>query len=234
MRRKGCNICTNCNLQSANLVPSVTQSSLLNRFVFRDPQFAGNCPDSFLDFNLSARNSFSQKIFVGKAIDDKTLGLSSTTSLYFSVDLSQYFWSSSCVLPKALEWLPSPFSPRGEHLFQFHFPERISLRVQKTMYCHPFPQWQCMLTELYFEYFGLIPLALDLYWAEPQVGVLWHVGLVWWTWSSLSPLSIGRFCSGVFWPKGCSWLVGWSLITSLLGVFWSKSVTLHEDLWYSR
>ena len=49
-------------------------------------QFAGNFPDSILDFNLSSLNGFYQAIFVAEAIEDDTSGLTSTTSSYSSVD----------------------------------------------------------------------------------------------------------------------------------------------------
>ena len=76
-------------------------------------QFAGNFPDSILNFNLSALNDFSQKNFVAEAIDDYTSGPPTTMSLYSSVDCRQYLWSSSCVLAKALRLLLSFFSLHG-------------------------------------------------------------------------------------------------------------------------
>ena len=78
--------------------PSVTQTLVLHCLIFINLQLVGNFPDSVLDFNLSALNGFSQKIFVVEAIDGDTSGPSSTTSLYSSVDWSQYFMSSSFAL----------------------------------------------------------------------------------------------------------------------------------------
>ena len=39
---------------------------MLHRFVFMNPQFAGNFPDSILDLNLSSLNGFSDKVFVAE------------------------------------------------------------------------------------------------------------------------------------------------------------------------
>ena len=81
--------------------------------------------------------------------------------LIFSVDLSQYFWSSSCVLPEALEWLPSLFSPHGCTSFLISFPWKnksegakdnvlslfspVSVHVDKTLlsifWPHTFGSW---------------------------------------------------------------------------------------------
>ena len=47
--------------------PSVTQASVLYYFVFMNRQFAGNFPDSILDFDFSVLNGFFQKIFVAEA-----------------------------------------------------------------------------------------------------------------------------------------------------------------------
>ena len=58
---------------------SVTQTLMLQHFVFINLQFAGNFPNSIVDFNLSALNGFSQKIFVPQTVDD-TSGPYSITS----------------------------------------------------------------------------------------------------------------------------------------------------------
>ena len=97
------NFWTSCNLQYwlRTHSPSVTQTSVVHCFVLVNPQFAGNFPDSIFDFNLSSLNDFSLKIFVAEAIEDDISGPTSTTSST---------WSSSCVLPEALEWLSSSFA----------------------------------------------------------------------------------------------------------------------------
>ena len=108
------NFWTSCNLQSwlRTWSPSVTQTTVLHDFVFMNLQFAGKFPDSILDFNLPSLNGFAQKVFVADAIEDNISDPTSMTSLYSFVDWSQYFFSSSCVLPEALEWLSSSFALR--------------------------------------------------------------------------------------------------------------------------
>ena len=82
------NFWTSYNLQSwlQTQSPSVTQTSVLYRFVFMNSQFAGNFCDSISDFNLCSLNGFLQKIFDAEAIEDDTSGPTSMTPSYSSVD----------------------------------------------------------------------------------------------------------------------------------------------------
>ena len=143
---------------------------------------------------------------------------------------SQYFWFSSCVLPEATRMIVIFIHTAWMYLFESHHPKRINVRLRKTVSRHLFSPVSVHVgrTLLWVVWPDNISFWFIL--GRTPTGLLWPIWFAWWPWS-LSYLSMGGTRSGVFWPKGCCWLVEGG--TPLLRVFWPKFLCLKNKIFAS-